>query len=75
MWFGEANILQISTLQQDIKDQNTENDRLLLRNHQLEAEVNDLRKGYVAIEERARSELGMVKPGESFYQLISTPKQ
>ena len=45
MWFGEANILQVSNLQLDIKQQKTENNRLLLRNYQLEAEVDDLRQG------------------------------
>ena len=51
------------------------NDKLLLRNHRLEAEVIDLRKGLAAIEERARSELGMVKPDETFYQLIENTRQ
>lgn len=70
MWFGEANLLELSSLRTAIQEQNAQNDKLLLRNHQLEAEVKDLRKGLVAIEERARSELGMVKPNETFYQLI-----
>jgi len=70
MWFGEANIIELSTLRFAIEEQSTKNDKLLLRNHQLEAEVKDLRRGLVAIEERARSELGMVKPNETFYQLI-----
>mgnify|MGYP000632397055 CR=1 FL=1 len=75
MWFGEANILELSTLRSAIDEQSSKNDKLLLRNHQLEAEVKDLRKGLVAIEERARSELGMVKPNETFYQLIDRTKQ
>jgi len=75
MWFGEANILELSTLRSAIDEQSLKNDKLLLRNHQLEAEVKDLRKGLVAIEERARSELGMVKPNETFYQLIDRTKQ
>ena len=74
IWFGESNLLELSALRADIQEQNAQNDKLLLRNHQLEAEVKDLRKGLVAIEERARSELGMVKPNETFYQLIDTTK-
>jgi len=75
MWFGEANIIELSTLRFAIEEQNAKNDKLLLRNHQLEAEVKDLRRGLVAIEERARSELGMVKPNETFYQLIDRTEQ
>lgn len=70
MWFGDANLVELQNLQQEINAQIVENDKLLLRNHQLEAEVQDLRQSFSAIEERARSELGMVKPEETFYQLI-----
>ena len=71
LWFGEANVRQISELQAQIAEQKKENDRLQLRNKQLEAEVNDLKKGTSAIEERARSGQGMVKEGETFYQLVN----
>lgn len=70
LWFGEANILEVRQLRADIERQVEENDRLILRNHQLEAEVRDLRNGLSAIEERARSGQGMIKQGETFYQLI-----
>lgn len=70
IWLGDANLLELSSLRKEIVEQRENNDELLLRNHQLEAEVKDLRKGLRAIEERARSELGMVKPDETFYQLI-----
>jgi cell division protein FtsB len=72
MWFGDANVIELAQLQESIDLQNAENDQLLLRNHQLAAEVSDLRKDLIAVEERARSELGMVKPEETFYQLIDT---
>lgn len=74
MWFGEANLIELTALRQSIQVQISQNDQLLLRNHQLEAEVKDLGRGLSAIEERARSELGMVKPDETFYQLIDTTK-
>ena len=75
MWFGEANVLEIAELKREIGSQTAKNDKLLSRNHRLEAEVIDLRKGLAAIEERARSELGMVKPDETFYQLIDNTRQ
>ncbi|EPJ43829.1 MAG: cell division protein ftsB-like protein [Osedax symbiont Rs1] len=75
MWFGESNVFELAALEQEITAQSVENDKLLLRNHQLEAEVKDLRKGLIAVEERARSELGMLKPNETFYQLINTAEQ
>ncbi|WP_370060098.1 cell division protein FtsB [Neptunomonas phycophila] len=70
LWFGEANITQIGQLKQQIESQVAENERLQIRNRQLEAEVMDLKKGYSAIEERARSGQGMVKEGETFFQLV-----
>jgi cell division protein FtsB len=57
-------------LQQRVSEQQQENARLEQRNHQLEAEVQDLRQGYDAIEERARSELGMIREEEEFYQVV-----
>lgn len=52
-----------------IADQHGENERLLERNRILEAEVAELKKGTETVEERARHELGMVKDGETLYQL------
>ena len=54
--------------------QNAENLEMLARNNALEAEVKDLKKGKAAIEERARSELGMIQEGETFYQIIIPAK-
>ncbi|WP_028468116.1 cell division protein FtsB [Neptunomonas japonica] len=70
LWFGDANIFQILDLQEKIAVQADENERLQMRNRQLEAEVTDLKKGLSAIEERARSDQGMVREGETFYQLV-----
>ncbi|SIS45925.1 cell division protein FtsB [Neptunomonas antarctica] len=70
LWFGDANILYVLDLQEKIGEQVQENERLQMRNSQLEAEVSDLKKGLSAIEERARSDQGMVRDGETFYQLI-----
>ena len=70
LWFGDANVLQVMSLQQQIEEQIEENERLQVRNSQLEAEVVDLKKGLSAIEERARSDQGLVRKGETFYQLV-----
>lgn len=57
-------------LQQRVADQKVENQKLKQRNEALSAEVEDLKNGKEAVEERARSELGLVKPGETFYQVV-----
>ncbi len=74
LWFGEANLRQVWQLEDQIEQQRVENARLVERNTRLEAEVQDLKKGLAALEERARSELGMIQEGETFFQLIE-PEQ
>ena len=69
LWVGEGSLAQVADLQQQIGDQKGENERLLERNRILEAEVMELKKGMETVEERARHELGMVKDGETLYQL------
>lgn len=69
LWVGEGSLAQVSDLQQQIAEQEGENERLLERNRILEAEVMELKKGMETVEERARHELGMVKDGETLYQL------
>jgi cell division protein FtsB len=70
LWFGGGGFGTLWQLQREIEAQRMENARLRERNEALEAEVQDLKQGLQAIEERARKELGMVKKGESFYQAI-----
>lgn len=74
LWFGEANLRQVWSLEEQIEQQQIENESLIERNQRLEAEVRDLKKGMAALEERARSEMGMVQDGETFFQLIE-PEQ
>lgn len=73
LWIGDGSLVAVWGLQRQIAAQKTENDHLRERNQVLEAEVQDLKRGYKAIEERARSELGMVGKGETFYQIIEKP--
>ncbi|MBA4502793.1 cell division protein FtsB [Marinobacterium marinum] len=70
LWFGEANLRQVWQLEQQILDQQQVNQQLTERNKRLEAEVQDLKRGVSALEERARSEMGMIREGETFFQLI-----
>lgn len=69
LWVGEGSLAQVSGLNKQIAEQQGENQRLLDRNRILEAEVVELKQGMETVEERARHELGMVKEGETLYQL------
>ncbi len=70
LWLGEGGITAAWKLEKTIKLQQRQNARLKQRNNALEAEVKDLKSGLQAIEERARSELGMIKEDETFFQVI-----
>jgi cell division protein FtsB len=70
LWLGKGSWLRVWDLSQQIDKQKESNATLKARNDTLDAEVRDLKQGYAAIEERARSELGMVKQDEVFYQVM-----
>ncbi len=78
LWFSDSSLVEVWRLQDAVEAQLQENEQLRERNRALEAEVSDLKTGTEAIEERARSELGMIKEGETFYQTVeenpSTPQ-
>lgn len=69
LWVGDGGLAEVAELKRQIAAQQGENQHLLERNHILEAEVLELKKGMETVEERARHELGMVKEGETLYQL------
>jgi cell division protein FtsB len=69
-WFGKGGLRDVRKLEQQIQVQEKELEVLRSRNGKLAAEVVDLKQGLEAVEEIARSEMGMVKEGEIFYQLI-----
>ena len=69
LWVGNGSLAQVTDLTQQIADQRAENETLLERNRVLDAEVLELKKGMETVEERARHELGMIKEGETLYQL------
>ena len=70
LWLGSGGEREVAALRAQVARQESENQRLQLRNEALKAEVEDLKSGEAAVEERARSELGMVKPGETFYRVV-----
>ena len=74
MWFGEGGYRDVKRLAERVEEQARENETLAQRNRELQAEVEDLRQGLQAVEERARSELGMVKDSERFYQVVPGEK-
>ncbi len=75
LWVGQGSLAEVHGLQQEIAEQKDENEHLQTRNLELQAEVKDLQSGKDALEERARSELGMIKPGEVFIQVIEPPEK
>jgi len=72
LWTGQGGLRDVWRLQQRVAQQKAENAQLKKRNETLSAEVEDLKHGEEAIEERARSELGLLKPGEMFYQVVES---
>jgi cell division protein FtsB len=73
LWVGDGSLAEVQDLKEEIAAQKAELARLRSRNQALEAEVQDLRSGLDALEERARTDLGMIKQGETFLQVIEPP--
>ena len=72
LWWGKGSWARVSELEQKLARQNEVNAALAARNNALAAEVQDLKSGTDAIEERARSELGMVREGDIFVHIVSS---
>jgi cell division protein FtsB len=70
LWLSSAGVPEVMRLQSAVATRQAENAHLSERNRQLAAEVRDLKQGYSALEERARSDLGMIAGNESFYQVV-----
>ena len=73
LWLGKGSWFRVWEVDQQIRAQREANRVLQARNAALEAEVRDLKVGVEAIEERARSELGMIRQDEIFFQLLEAP--
>ena len=70
LWFGSHGVFQLWSLKGDTKELKNNNDEISQRNEQLHAEVVELKEGKEALEERARSQLGFIKDGETFYRVV-----
>ena len=73
LWFGKGGVARKMDLEARLQAQRAENDAARARNVQLSAEVRDLKEGLEMVEEKARYELGMVKPDEILVQISSRP--
>lgn len=70
LWFGTNGIITMRQLKKQLATQTTENNQLKKRNDDLVQQIQSLQSNQDAIESRARQELGMIKKGETFYQLV-----
>jgi cell division protein FtsB len=71
LWLGKGSWFRVWQLDKQLQEQRVVNQKLITRNAALDAEVRDLKQGTDAIEERARDELGMIRNGEVFFQLLA----
>jgi cell division protein FtsB len=74
LWFGDGSLSEVVQLSAELEIQKQKLKLLEERNRKLEAQVLDLQNGFDAYEEKARNDLGMIKKGETFYQLVN-PQQ
>ena len=74
LWLGDDSVRTLNKLQLEVEAQRVNNEGLMERNRLVEIEVLDLKNWLEAVEERARSELGMIGKGETFYLLVPTQK-
>jgi cell division protein FtsB len=70
LWFGQLSVTDYLKQQEEIAQQQASNQELIKRNRMLLADVNDLRQGQEAIEERARNELGLIAADEVFFRIV-----
>jgi cell division protein FtsB len=73
LWLSDDGIRSVLNLRDSVAAQTAENETLSRRNDQLAAEVKDLKEGLAALEERARTDLGMVGANETFFQVVENP--
>lgn len=75
LWFGKNSIPDYWKMKQEAQQMREQNANLVQRNSLLKADIEDLKIGMDAIEERARNELGMIKEGETFYRILPPEQQ
>lgn len=70
LWVGEGSLAQRQVLKHKVEIQQQKNEELRERNRVLANEVSNLKEGLESVEERARTDLGMIKEGETFYMVV-----
>jgi cell division protein FtsB len=70
LWLSDSGVRELARMQDAVTQQHAQNAALVERNRQLAAEVRDLKTGMAALEERARSQLGMIAGNETYYQVV-----
>ena len=75
LWIGQGSFAEVSSLQRQLEEQQQANQMLRDRNAVLEADVKALKKGLEGVEERARTDLGLIKKDETFYLLVDDEKK
>ena len=75
LWWGKGGFRQVWELESQLQSHQQLNRELAARNFELDAEVRDLKQDYHALEERARSDLGMIRRGEIFFQITDKPQR
>lgn len=70
LWFGKNSVPDYLSMQQEVEQQRIQNANLQQRNSLLKADIDDLKIGLDAAEERARNDLGLIKQGETFYRIL-----
>jgi cell division protein FtsB len=70
LWVGEGSLAEVSGLKKQLAEQQAELGKLKARNQVLREEIDALKQGLAAVEARAREELGMIKEGETYYQIV-----
>jgi cell division protein FtsB len=73
LWFGEGSLRHVASLEREVDALNQQNAKLAERNRLLAADVRDLKEGSEAVEEIARKDLGMIRDGETFFQILEPP--
>jgi cell division protein FtsB len=73
LWLSNGGLREAWRLEAEVARRTDDNERLAARNAALEAEVRDLKQGLAAAEERARTDLGMIRAGETFHQIAPAP--
>ena len=70
LWAGKQNVIDLYRLNRQVDDVRNENNEFKRRNDQLHKDVIDIKNGTGAIESQARFDLGLIKPGETYYQIV-----